>query len=706
MLNTLQKKLIQLESVLFDKCHQQFLGYVLAVVLVVTAVAIRLAIAPQQVGLPFLTFFPTIILVALVCGWGPGLVAVISCTVLANYLFFEPIVPTPTSILACILFFLESLVILWLVESMFRLRHRYRFSAAKLEQSQRNELELKIASTVFDAYEGIMITDVKGSILKVNKAFIQLTGYNENELLGKNPRIFRSGHHDKEFFQNIFNIIKIKGQWKGEVWNKDKSGRVSPNFMTISAIKATDDSISHYVAMLIDISKIKEAQELTQKLAFFDLLTDLPNRSWFYDSFEYELNKSRRHHSPLALILLDIDQFKDINDEFGTHTGDSVLKEVAKRLLHSVRKTDTVARLGSDEFAVVLSGLNEISNAEHVIQTIVEAVTQSYYVGNNEHYQLSVRMGIAVYPNDATESVSMMACAEHALQAAKKELNANSYCFFTPSMQENAHNHLRLINDLRVALDRQEFEVYYQPIVELRTGKVDKAEALIRWKHPVRGMVSPAEFIPVAENTGLIDTIGDWVFRQSVKQMKEWRTTLNPCFQVSVNKSPMQFRSTHAFTIHKGWMDYLQTLGLPGDSVTLEITEGVLMNTNATSQQELVTLLDCGMQFAIDDFGTGYSSLAYLKKFDIDFLKIDQSFVKNLSEESADLALCEAIIMMAHKLGLKVIAEGIEIQQQLDLLLKAGCDYGQGYLFAKPMPATDFEKWRLPTSLSLLKDSV
>ena len=709
MLKRLEQKIFDREGILINKFRSHFIGYLLAVVLIVLALLIRLAIAPQEAGIPFLTFFPAIVLVALLCGRIPALLAVIITAIAGNYLFFPPFSTfklTQIGIFSVVLYILESLVVIWIIESLFQLRERYMFAVAKLKQSQQNELEMKIASTVFDTtHESIMITDANGVIININQAFTENTGFSREEVLGQSPRMFKSGRQHDGFYENVFNSIKVNGHWKGEIWNKHKNGKIVPYLQTISAIKAMDGNISHYVAMYVDISKLKEAYELTQKLAFFDFLTDLPNRSWFHDRFEYELNESRRHNALLALIILDIDQFKVINDEFGTQAGDSVLKEVAKRLLNTVRKTDTVARLGGDEFAVVLSGLTEINNVDHVAQTIVETFQQPFSF-NNHNLQLSVRMGIAVYPNKGIEIGLLMACAYQALQVAKDQLSANSYCFFTQSMQEEANFHLRLINDLRVALDRQEFEVYYQPIVELMTGRVYKAEALIRWIHPIRGMVSPAEFIPVAENIGLIDKIGDWVFSQAVKQVEQWRSTLHPDFQISVNKSPVQFRSNEAVNIHKAWIDHLQTLGLPGDSITLEITEGVLMNANATSQQELATLIDCGMQFAIDDFGTGYSSLAYLKKFDIDYLKIDQSFVKNLTLGSTDLALCEAIIIMAHKLGLKVIAEGIETLQHLDLLVQAGCDYGQGYLFAKPMPVADFEKWRLPTNLTISGDSV
>jgi EAL domain-containing protein (putative c-di-GMP-specific phosphodiesterase class I) len=362
---------------------------------------------------------------------------------------------------------------------------------------------------------------------------------------------------------------------------------------------------------------------------------------------------------------------------------------VAQRLSGCVRQTDTVARLGGDEFALILGELDHPGTVERICEEILQKLAAPYTLGDEVAY-VSGSIGITLYPNDAEDLEQLLKNADQAMYAAKHG-GRNRFSYFTHSMQEAAQNRLRLTNDLRVALAEKQFQLYYQPIVELESGAVYKAEAVIRWEHPGKGLVSPAQFIPLAEETGLIVDIGDWVFRTAAEQVGRWRARHHPAFQIGINKSPVQFKTADG--THAEWGAYLQSLGLSGDSLVVEITEGLLMDATSATNDKLLELRDASIQVAIDDFGTGYSSLAYLKKFHIDYLKIDQSFTRNLAPDSNDLALCEAIIVMAHKLGLKVIAEGVETLEQRDLLSANGCDYAQGYLFARPMPPDMFDAW-------------
>ncbi len=435
-----------------------------------------------------------------------------------------------------------------------------------------------------------------------------------------------------------------------------------------------------------DISTHKQSEAQIFRLAHYDQVTKLPNRVLFLDRLEQDIKKANRNHQTVSVIFLDLDHFKEVNDTLGHDIGDLLLKETAQRLLSCVRDNDTVARLGGDEFTVILNNLDQQANAEIIAQKILGRIAEPFQLAGESVY-ISTSIGISIYPEDGREVDVLLKNADQAMYAAK-ELGRNRYFYFKRSMQEAALNRMRLTSDLRVALAESQFKVYYQPILELATNRLHKAEALIRWQHPTRGLVSPVEFIPVAEDSGLIIDIGDWVFREATTQVAKWRNYL-PDFQVSVNKSPVQFRTNNRQTL--SWTEHIASLGLTGDSIAVEITEGLLLDARDTVVQQLDELRAIGIQISIDDFGTGYSSLAYLRKFHIDYVKIDKSFTANIAVGSSDMALCEAIIVMAHKLNMKVIAEGIETQEQLDLLIEAGCDYGQGYLFSKPLPVDEFE---------------
>ena len=448
--------------------------------------------------------------------------------------------------------------------------------------------------------------------------------------------------------------------------------------------KAGDKAV-RIIGTHTDISARKLSEEKYFHLAHYDQITGLPNRVLFLDRLELDINRSKRAGKSITLMYLDLDKFKEVNDTLGHKVGNLLLKEVGDRLSNCIRVSDTVARMGGDEFTIVLNYLDAQFTAERTAEAILMKLAGPFQLGQDKVF-ITCSIGITTYPEDGRDIEVLLSNADQAMYAAKL-LGRNRYNYFTASLQEAATSRMHLVNDLRVALQRQEFRLFYQPIVELNTGEIHKAEALIRWQHPLRGMVSPVDFIPIAESTGLIVEIGNWVFEEAAKQAKIWRES-HPSFQISINKSPVQFRRG---INHTKWLDYLADLDLPGNSMVIEITEGLLLDANKPIVDMLNEYRTSGMQIAIDDFGTGYSSLSYLHKFDMDYLKIDRSFTNKITHSASDWALCEVIILMAHKLGMKVIAEGVETQAQLDLLASAGCDYGQGYLFSKPVPVDEFE---------------
>jgi diguanylate cyclase (GGDEF)-like protein len=389
----------------------------------------------------------------------------------------------------------------------------------------------------------------------------------------------------------------------------------------------------------------------------------------------------------LALLLIDLDQFKEVNDTLGHDKGDLLLKDVTRRIDDCLPEGAILARLGGDEFTIILSEECELDNINLIARKIIAVLAAPFQLGMEKVF-ISASIGIALYPEAGLEMEALLRHADQAMYAAKNA-GRNRYAYFSRSMQDAAQSRLRLTNDLRSALAEDQFEVYYQPIVDMATGKIHKAEALIRWDHPTRGMVSPVEFIPLAEASGLILEIGEWVFKEALGEIQRLAEKGHTSFKISVNVSPMQFRNDDNLNVR--WLSHLATAGLAAQSMVIEITEGLLLDLTPEVKDKLLAFGDAGIQVALDDFGTGYSSLAYLKKFDIDYLKIDRAFVKNIETDVEERALCDAIIVMAHKLGLKVIAEGVETVAQRDFLYAAGCDFAQGYLFSKPVPAAEFE---------------
>jgi diguanylate cyclase (GGDEF)-like protein/PAS domain S-box-containing protein len=533
----------------------------------------------------------------------------------------------------------------------------------------------------------MMITDENNNIVAINPAFTEVTGYREDEVIGKDPMVLASGSHDEEFFQDMWNTLKTTGEWRGEIWNRRKNGDEFVEWLTINTIYDSQGNVYRRVSLFSDITERKKADALIWRQANYDTLTQLPNRRLFIDRLEQGIKIAHRDGLHMALLFLDLDRFKEVNDTLGHHMGDELLVDAAQRIKSCVRESDTVARLGGDEFTVILNELCDVSNIGSISQKIIDAMSKPFQL-RDEQIFISVSIGITVYPEDALLSEELLKNADQAMFAAKQN-GRNRFNYFTKSMQESAQKRMRMVRDIHQALEEEQFSVHYQPIVSLSSGRILKAEALLRWNHPEHGFISPANFIPVAEETGAIQEIGNRVFEEAVNRIKVWRSGYESQFQININKSPVQFLA--GGSVQDNWLEYLQQQNVSPKGIVIEITEGVLLKATTYICEKLHHLRDAGIQIAIDDFGTGYSSLAYLKRFDIDYLKLDKSFVSNLETDAKDLALSKAIIVMAHKLDIRVVAEGVENKAQLAILKKIGCDYAQGFLIAKPMPADEFE---------------
>ena len=576
------------------------------------------------------------------------------------------------------------------------------------QQSLReHEDQVRLAASVFEGTsEAVLISSPDNRIVSVNRAFCKMTGYEERELIGANPRLLQSGRHDRAFYQEMWSQLNDTGQWQGEIWNRRKNGDIYPERLTVSALYDEAGKVLRYVAIAADITRQKQAEAVIWQQANYDLLTNLPNRRLLHERIRLALEKAQESGLSIAVLHVDLDHFNEVNERLGHGCGDRMLIEAGTRISSCVpTDVDTVAHLGGDEFAIVLSTLaNSAPPAEQVAAKILQAIAEPFFI-DSETVFISASIGITLYPGDAEDIVGLLINANQAKQIAKNE-GRNRYCRFTASMRETAQTRIQLANDMRGALAAGQFEVHYQPIVDLASGRIAKAEALLRWHHPERGLVNPAEFIPIAEETGLISEIGDWVFREAAQMAKRWcnhcqfsvngvcaaiaaiDTGIQSCpHQITVNKSPRQFFTGHT---DKTWIAYLRDNDIYPRCVTIEITEGLLLDQHPEIIEKLNAFRSIGIQIALDDFGTGYSAMSYLKKFDIDYLKIDRSFVRDIVSDPSDRAIAEAIIVMAHKLGMKVVAEGVETNGQRDLLAEAGCDYGQGFLLAAPIPAAQF----------------
>ncbi|AFV97184.1 MULTISPECIES: EAL domain-containing protein [unclassified Sulfuricurvum] len=550
------------------------------------------------------------------------------------------------------------------------------------EKSQR-ELR-KLSQAIEQSPNSVIITDNEANIEYVNAAFTAATGYSLDEVIGKNPRLLQSGKTLPSAYSDLWNQLKQGKSWHGEFMNQRKDGTQFIEEVKIAPIFQADGSISHYMAMKDDITEKKHIEERIHYLANYDLLTGLPNRSQFIERITYFINVAKRQNSEFAIMFLDLDHFKDINDTLGHSIGDALLVELAKRIQECMRNEDTVSRLGGDEFIFMLPNTTT-QGIVTVAEKLLENITKPFSAEHNELI-VTASIGIAIYPIDGTDPETLSKNADTAMYQAK--LNGrNNFRFFTKVMQKSLERNIQLTNALRHALEKDQLHVVYQPQVAITDAHIIGAEALLRWNHPELGAISPLEFISIAEENGLILPIGEWVLRSAVKQAKEWIDRGFAPMIVAVNLSAVQFRHSH---LPELVTKILEEFGLPSEYLELELTEAVTMHDPKSAFAVMDNLHERGIRMSIDDFGTGYSSLSYLKKFKVYKLKIDQSFIRDITTDSEDKAIVNAIISMAHSLGLQVIAEGVETIEQLDYLREEGCDEIQGYYFSKPLSAESF----------------
>lgn len=569
---------------------------------------------------------------------------------------------------------------------VFYMRHRH--MQHKTERL-RMELKQKALRQHYDylskyANDVIILMDGNGTMIEANDRSEKMFGKSRAEMIGQNIRCVFDLKDNSVFEEKWKNLEHEKGLIF-EVYGKHTNGSIFPVEISSRVIE-TDGRL--FVQFIIrDISEKKKAEEMVWRHANYDQITGLPNRRMFTEKLFFETRKAQRNDASVALMFLDLDHFKDVNDTMGHGVGDCLLKEASDRLRVCVRETDTVARLGGDEFTVIVSDIDDFEDVERVAQCILDELSEPFTLeGQTVHISASV--GITFFPQDAKDTHDLMKNADQAMYAAKSQ-GGNQYHYFTPSMQEAVQRRMHMINDLHVALQNNQFETVFQPIIDLKTGDICRAEALIRWHHPVHGLINPASFVPLAEDTGLIQAFGDWVFLEAAKAAAKWRKYV-PDFKVSVNISPVQFKNEGIDT--DVWFAHLKSLDLPPEAIVIEITEGLLLDIDEHTSNQLLALSESGIEVALDDFGTGYSSLAYLKKLDIDYVKIDQMFVKNLTSSEEDRVLCEAMTLMAHKLDIAVIAEGVETLGQLRMLASFNCDYGQGYYISGPVNDEEFEE--------------
>ena len=555
--------------------------------------------------------------------------------------------------------------------------------------SERKELEEKLllSGKVFDnSSEMILITDVEGDMIDVNPAFCRLTGYSRLEAIGSNIRTPRSSQHGQQFFDSLWDSLRQAGQWQGELWHRRKNGESFPCLMSINAVRNDEGEITHFVATGTDISKLKETEKRLQYLANFDPLTDLPNRLLFFDRLQQALIYADRGNDRIGLLFFDLDNFKEINDTLGHQSGDQVLQMVAGRVMRCVRKSDTVARLGSDEFGLVLRELADTHNGAQVAQRLMEVLGRPFILGDREFF-LTVSIGIALFPEDGTEPEELEKKAETAMYFAKRE-GKNRYQFFSGEMNTRAQERLAIKTGLYHALERQEFFLHYQPKFDSHSGELTGLEALARWQPPDGELIPPLKFIPMAEESGLIIPLGEMVLRLACEQNRQWQERGFSPFRVAVNLSAHQFRQGDLVeTVRR----VLEDTRLEPRWLELEITESAMMQDTGRTIETLRTLKEMGITIALDDFGTGYSSLSYLKRFPLDTLKIDYSFIKNMFVNAEDAAIVKAVIAMARSLKLRIVAEGVETEEQRVFLREQGCDEVQGYQAGMPRSATEVE---------------
>jgi len=561
-----------------------------------------------------------------------------------------------------------------------------------ITEMKRVEDRLAIAEKVIETtIEGVMITDQNGVISNVNPAFIDITGYRFEELIGRKPNILKSFLHDQEFYRKMWHSLIGSGRWQGEIWNRRKSGGIYPARLTITAIGDSKRKDRQYVSVYYDITNIKESEKEIKYKAYHDALTGLPNRLLFYDRLNHTINRAKRNKNIFALLFIDLDDFKNINNRLGHPVGDLLLKEVAERLKACARRGDTVSRLGGDEFAIILDRIEQAPEAAAFSSRVVEALSQPFSYQDDAVYS-SVSLGISLYPENGETGECLLKNADTAMYHAK-DMGKNNYHFFTESLNERLRNRLDLENALRKAILGTEMLAYYQPIYSLQSSNVVGMEALVRWCQAGNKIVLPADFIPLAEEKGFIVDIDMLMIQKACAFIKKIQTTpytgMPQPHNISVNLSAVDFGSIN---LYKHLTETVETFGLQPDNIGVEITESVLIKDIDSAIVNLKKLRDKGFSVSIDDFGMGYSSLSYLAKLPINILKIDRSFITDLPSDKSNNAIAKAIVFMAHEMNIKVIAEGVETEAQLDFLASIGCDQIQGFIYSLPLPEAQIEE--------------
>ncbi|MGE5027340.1 MAG: EAL domain-containing protein, partial [Betaproteobacteria bacterium] len=557
--------------------------------------------------------------------------------------------------------------------------------AARIEAEE----GLRLSASVFEnSNDGIMITNGSNQIVDVNRAFTAITGYDREEILGKDPRIFQSGRHEKTFYQALWKSLNETGHWRGDVWNRKKDGEFYIESLDITAVKNANGEVAHYVGIFSDITVLKESQRKLERLAHFDALTQLPNRTLLADRLEQSIALASRENQLLAVCFLDLDKFKLINDKHGHQIGDKLLINVATRLKKTLRAVDSIARLGGDEFVLLITSLKDMNELELILSRIMEAIAKPHFIDNLE-LSASASVGVTLYPLDDADPHALLRHADQAMYMAKRA-GRNRFHVFDAEEEQQAQSRLQQLGRLRQALTKKEFALYYQPKVNMRSGKVIGLEALIRWNHPARGLVSPGEFLPLVEHSDVAIEIGDWVIREALDQLQRWSQE-GLHISVSVNIAPRHLQQPNF--VEKLKQHLAQYPKLAPAQLELEIVESAALEDIVGVRQLITSCQEMGVSFSLDDFGTGYSSLSYLKRLPIDTLKIDQSFVRDLLDNPEDLAIVEGVVTLAKVFQRKVIGEGVETPEHGIMLMRLGCDLAQGYGIARPMPAANVPEW-------------
>ena len=566
-------------------------------------------------------------------------------------------------------------------------------------ERERQAQRLLTAGIAFEHMrEAVMVTNAEHHIIQANKAFERITGYSAEEVIGQTPRLLSSGRQSPDFYRNFFRSLEEQGEWRGEIWNRRKNGDVYPQWLSVKAVYDGDGRLSTYVSVFADITDIKNSERKLWQLAHHDALSNLPNRLLLNARLDHAMQRAHRTSTKLALLFIDLDRFKNINDSMGHQVGDELLRDVSRRLQSAVHEDDTVARLGGDEFVVLLEDIPDANVSRRIANRIIERLSDPVTV-RGKSLVVTASIGISLYPEDGQDSETLLKNADAAMYQAKN-LGRNRLAYYAPGLTHEIQQRLELEQELRDGISRKEFTLHYQPQFASSDGRLVAVEALLRWNHPQRGMVPPNEFIPIAEETGLIGELGCWVTETACNQAMQWRAEGSPMFTLAVNLSPYQLRGECTETL----MAILERTGFDAEWFEFEVTESLLIEEGGFALQQLTEMRErLGMKIAMDDFGTGHSSLGQLKCLPIGKLKIDRSFISDLPGDANDAAIVKAVILMAHTLGLEVVAEGVETREQHRFLCQSGCDHLQGFLYGKPMPAEEISRLLADNQLRITK---